>query len=196
MAKNEFVNKRQLRTQLRTKLAALTQAQRQKAADAAGHRVVEFMEHRQIRSLLCCLSFGDEIDTWGLVQRLIESGRRIYVPRTNDDGLSVHSYPCDLETLHFGLRQPTQQSVRMPESEVMDNIDACLLLGLGFDARGYRLGYGRGYFDRFLMRHRLVAIGLAFECQLVPAVPVEPHDIPMTAIITEGELRVMKESLR
>lgn len=68
------------------------------------------------------------------------------------------------------------------------------MLGLGFDRRGFRLGYGSGYFDRFLAGRPFPAIALAFAVQLEDELPAEPHDIPMTVIVTENEIRRQRRS--
>ncbi len=62
-----------------------------------------------------------------------------------------------------------------------------LVLGLAFDRRGYRLGHGRGYFDRFLAGLAVPSIGLAHPFQLVDRLPAEPHDVPMTVVVTAEE---------
>lgn len=138
---------------------------------------------------MICLSFGSEIDTWGLVARLLQSGRELFVPRAErDDGLlHVHRYPCDLETLAFGLRQPRRGVAELTPEEIEATVEVALVAGLGFDRRGFRLGYGRGYFDRFLAGKRFPAIGLAFDEQLVAELPAEPHDVPLRLVATPSE---------
>ena len=101
--------------------------------------------------------------------------------------LAVCRFPCALVTLAFGLRQPPASEPELPEREIDATIDLALVAGLGFDRRGYRLGYGSGYFDRFLAGRPFPALGLAFDTQIVDRLPVEPHDVPMRALITEGE---------
>ena len=76
----------------------------------------------------------------------------------------------------------------MAREAIDGTLDAVLVLGLGFDRRGYRLGYGSGYFDRFLAGRPFPAIGLAFAAQLEDELPAEAHDIAMTAIVTEAEI--------
>lgn len=139
-------------------------------------------------AVLVCLSFGDEIDTWGLVDRLLARRVAVYVPRV--DGrtgtLHVHRYPCPLETLPFGLEQPLAGADELAAKAIDSTLDAALLVGVGFDRRGYRLGSGRGYFDRFLSRHPLETLGLAYDCQLVDELPTEPHDVPLDVVVTES----------
>ena len=149
-------------------------------------RVLALPELRRARRVASCLSFGRELDTHRLIARLVAEGREVVVPRAEprDRSLHFHRWPCALETLDFGLRQPRRGE---PESAA-EEIDLVLVLGLGFDRRGFRLGYGAGYFDRFLARRKLPAIGLAHDFQLVNELPAEPHDVPMTIVVTASEV--------
>jgi 5-formyltetrahydrofolate cyclo-ligase len=153
-------------------------------------RTLALPELAAARGVLACLSFGTELDTWGLVERLARQGRAIFVPRAapRDGRLHVHPWPCELVTLHFGLRQPARGAPELADDEVDAALDAVLVLGLAFDHRGFRLGHGRGYFDRFFARHAIPGIGLAFETQLVDRLPVEPHDMAMRCVVTETSL--------
>ncbi len=177
----------ELRQELKARLATLDA----EAARLAGQQMAEHLwwlpEMQAARGVLSCLSFGGEIDTWPLVDRLLAAGKKVYVPRAEprDHSLRLHRYPCPLKTLSFGLRQPPRKTPELPPEAVGDEVDVVLVLGLGFDYRGYRLGYGSGYFDRFLARYPLTAIGLAYQVQLVDALPNEPHDVPMAAVVTE-----------
>jgi 5-formyltetrahydrofolate cyclo-ligase len=112
------------------------------------------------------------------------------VPRADarDRQLHLHRYPCELVTLAFGLRQPRRGAPELPPTQIDRTLDAVIVLGLGFDRRGFRLGYGSGYFDRFLAGRELLTIGLAFDEQLVDRLPVEAHDVPMRLVVTPSEL--------
>lgn len=179
-----------LRAEMRQRLASFASRDGDAARAAArrvADRVMTLPEIVQARGVLTCLSFGPELDTWALAERLSASGRRVYVPRADpaDRTLHVHPWPCDLQTLSFGLRQPSRGTPELTEPEIDAQVDAVLVLGLAFDRRGFRLGYGAGYFDRFLAGRDVAAIGLGYELQIVPAVPVEGHDVAMGRVVTE-----------
>ena len=182
--------KRALRETLGARLAQLDPATAASAADRIAERVLGLPEIVHARRIFTCLSFGAEVDTWRLVERLLASGRELFVPRADskDGRLHVHPYPCQLRTLAFGLQQPPRGTPEVPEDAIDETLDAALVLGLGFDHRGYRLGYGSGYFDRFLVGRPFPAIGLAYSVQLLDEVPSEPHDIPMKVIVSEEEI--------
>jgi 5-formyltetrahydrofolate cyclo-ligase len=181
--------KAELRGVLQRRLAAYDAELARRASARVAERALAVPEVAAAERIFTCLSFGAELDTTGLVERLLAGGREVYVPRADrvDGRLHVHRYPCPLETLSFGLCQPRPGTPEVPADEVDATLDVALVLGLAFDHRGYRLGYGRGYFDRFLRGRPFPAVGLAFALQLVDRLPAEPHDVPMAAVVTEEE---------
>ncbi len=184
-------SKEALRADLRGRLSSLPPNQASSAAARVTDRVLALPEVAAARGVFTCLSFGDEIDTWTLVERLQTPTRQVYVPRAEptDRQLHVHPYPCALRELSFGLRQPPRGTPEIPQSTIDEMVDVVLILGLGFDPRGYRLGYGSGYFDRFLAGRDLLTIGLAFEVQILDEIPKEAHDVPMSVVVTEDAVR-------
>jgi|JI10StandDraft_1071094.scaffolds.fasta_scaffold669488_2 5-formyltetrahydrofolate cyclo-ligase len=181
--------KEEWRALFRARLEKVEPASAARAADRIAERLLELPEIAGARRILTCLSFGVEVDTWLLADRLRALGKELYVPRADprDRELHVHPYPCALRTLAFGLRQPPRGTPELAAGDVDRTLDAALVLGLGFDRRGIRLGYGSGYFDRFLARRPFPAIGLAFAGQLVDQLPAEPHDVAMSVVLTDLE---------
>src|SRR5436190_7338099 len=170
-----------LREAMQARLASLDAATRERASALATGRILAAPEVAKARRIFLCLSFGSEIATAELVERLLAEDREVYVPRAEprDRQLHVHRYPCELVTLSFGLQQPKRGTPEVPAEAIDTTLDVALVLGLAFDRRGYRLGYGSGYFDRFLVGRPFPALGMAFEQQMVDRLPDEPHDIPM-----------------
>jgi len=146
-------------------------------------------EFAAAKGVFSCLSYRQEVDTWPLVEELAaDPGREVYVPRADrgDPLLHLHRYPCQLETLKIGLRQPPRDEVELPREEVPSRIEVALVLGVLYDRnRGFRLGYGGGYFDRFLATYPVCSIGLTFERQMVDSLPTDAHDIPLDIVVTE-----------
>lgn len=139
-------------------------------------------------SLLLYLAFGDEID---LTPLLALPDTRLVVSRTHTDGrLTLHPYePARLERHPLGFAQPPEGAPRVDPGA----LDAALLPGLCFDLGGARLGYGRGYFDRLLpgLRTDAPRVGVGFEALVVPRLPRDPHDVPVTHLATERGVRVL-----
>lgn len=182
--------KAQLREKLLRRREALGEGERRRSGAAACEKLLALPEVAGARRIFTCLSFGTELDTWGLVERWLAEGREIYVPRADRATglLHLHRYPCALTTLSFGLQQPKRVELALAPDAIDSTLDAAIVLGVGFDRRGFRLGYGSGFFDRFLAGRPFPAVGLTFADQLVERLPAAPHDVPMRIVVSEVEV--------
>lgn len=127
-----------------------------------------------------------EVDTMPLIEWLLEEGKTVVVPIIQREDCSLRlsylSDPAVLVPSTFQVPEPIGHEVPADPSE----IQVVIVPMLAFDAAGNRLGYGAGYYDRFLARHPgLLTIGLAFSCQEFDSLPAEENDIRMDRIVTE-----------
>jgi len=127
-----------------------------------------------------------EVHTISLIEELLAQKRRVVVPIIEKETRSLRlSYLTDTAYLvesTFHVPEPIGNELPARAEEVR----AVIVPVLAFDQRGHRLGYGAGYYDRFLGKNpHLRKIGLAFSCQEIPAVPHDENDIRMDIIITE-----------
>ena len=139
-------------------------------------------------SVMIFLSFGSEINTDYLIQWLWKQKKKVFVPLCKPetramDILSIATF-ADVEPGYFGIREP-KKSLCPPVAK--ESIDLVVVPAVAFDRRGYRVGYGGGYYDRFLAGMDVPRIGLAFSCQIVAEVPVDTHDLAVQGIVTEQE---------
>lgn len=153
------------------------------------HKDVHFLNARAIHVYR---STVEEIDTWPFIEYAWAIGKQVYCPRIIGDpnlGLMEHVLvsPHTTWTTHRrGVIEPIvtlQDSVR--EHHEFTYEDVILVPVLAFDHSGYRLGYGGGYYDRFLVDAAAHTIGLAYQFQRVSSVYPEPHDQPLLRIATE-----------
>ncbi len=153
-------------------------------------RVTELEAFREASTLMVFLSFGSEVQTDGIILWGWENGKRIVVPHCRPE--SRRLIPCllegfaELEAGYCGIREPKAGLARsVPAGE----IGVVLVPAVAFDRRGARVGYGGGYYDRFLPEVPQAArIGAAFSCQIVAEIPADPHDVPVDRIVTEEEI--------
>lgn len=128
----------------------------------------------------------DEADPALLLARLVELGCAIALPRVvaKDAPLEFHHVPdgAVLAPGSFGIPEPLAHWPRAVP-------DVLLVPLLAFDGAGRRLGYGGGFYDRTLAALNVPAIGIAYAGQEVPSLPAEPHDMALSAILTEQGLR-------
>jgi 5-formyltetrahydrofolate cyclo-ligase len=137
--------------------------------------------------LLYVSAFPEEIHTATMLTMAYEAGKRVILPRVDRRArqLGLHRVidPArDLVPGVLGIPEPTAGLPEVPA----DSIDWALIPGVAFDELGYRLGRGAGHYDRLLpaMRADAVCWALSLSCQLVPRLPIEPHDVPMDGITT------------
>jgi 5-formyltetrahydrofolate cyclo-ligase len=135
----------------------------------------------------------DELDCGPILARLLDAGQRVLLPVVigSDRPLDwrVWEQHSPLSEAGFGTFAPSELAPRaMP--------DLVLLPMLGFDAKGTRLGYGGGYYDRTLasLERKPRLIGLAFAAQELPEIPRHAHDMPLDAVITEQGVRFFEQS--
>jgi 5-formyltetrahydrofolate cyclo-ligase len=178
-----------LRREILRSRGELAEGKRLRPAAEARERLLALPEVAAAGRIFTCLSFGTELDTWALVDVLLAEGREVYVPRADRASglLHVHRYPCALTTLSFGLRQPKKGEPEVAAEAIDATLDVAVVLGVAFDRRGFRLGYGSGFFDRFLAGRPFPAIGLTYAEQLVESLPSAPHDVPMKLLVSEAE---------
>lgn len=137
-------------------------------------------------TVMVYVSKPPEVETGGLIDALIAAGKRVIVPIIEKEGRTLRlSYLADRSVLvesTFHVPEPIGHEV--PAAD--DEIDLIVIPVVGFDRAGGRIGYGAGYYDRFLSRAPGVpVVGAAFSCQEVPAVPCEAFDRRMDLIVTE-----------
>lgn len=184
--------KRQLRQTILARRAELPPVEHQAASRAIVAGLTAWEPFRQARTVMAYCSFGSEPNLWPLLRLIQAFGKTLVLPRLAGPDGHLESYAVgdlegDLQRGWRNLREPDPARCRAVGPEVADLV---VVPGVAFDATGGRLGYGKGCYDRFLAERSRrggtpTTVSAAFECQLVPAVPCEPHDLRVAAIVTE-----------
>lgn len=174
-----------LRKELATRRNALPD--REAKSRAIEKQVLALPEYLQAERLLLYLSTGSEVDTWGLLERALCQGKAVFVPLCLDGEGHMAFYRVksreDLKKGRFGIWEPDPTACPLLEEP---SGALCLVPGLAFDQAGYRLGYGKGYYDRFLAAHAVEAVGLCYEELLLSQVPRQPLDQRVGWLVTEA----------
>lgn len=172
-----------LRQRMKT-IRALLGPEADALARRAAERVLGLPEVQRARLVLCYVSVRRELSTTPLLIALLEAGKPMAVPRIEGDLLRAG--------LLEGLDGLTSGPFGVPTCagpDVTDSVDVCITPGLAFGPHGERLGYGGGYYDRFLGAHpNVLPIGLCYESQLVEGLPMHPHDHPMAIVVTPARV--------
>ena len=185
-------NKGDIRKRILTLRDALSARESEARSRAIMERVASLPEVERAGTLMVYLSFGSEVYVDDLIRRGWAAGKRILVPFCRPECRELEACCIDtfaeLEPGHYGIRAPRADRLK---PVLPAEIDAVLVPAVAFDRRGYRVGYGGGYYDRFLLKvPHAATIGVAFAIQIVPAVPAGPHDVPVDMIATEAEVIV------
>jgi len=152
-------------------------------------RLLKLDEYRYASTIMTYLDFRNEVRTGELVKRAMADGKRVAVPLTDQSSgmltpSSLNFYPDELEPGAWGILEPKLKCVRPLDPRELDLI---VVPGVAFDRRGNRLGYGGGFYDRFLQRTSPEALYIApaYEMQLCDRVPQSSEDVRMHCLITE-----------
>lgn len=182
---------------LRRELLAQRDAvpQREEKSRAVGDGVLALPAYQKARQVLLYLSKGSEVDTWEVFAQAVAEGKEVYAPRCLDGegtmGFFQVTSPQELLQGRFGLWEPDPRRCapwRRREGAL------CLVPGIAFDRQGYRLGYGKGYYDRFLAVFSGTAAGLCFRELALERLPRGPQDRRVDVLVTEaGVLPIGKE---
>ena len=177
------MDKKALRREIGAKKSALTEAEIASRSAVLAERLYETDQYRQAKSLYAYLSFNQEVRTSPIIERAWADGKRVAVPKVIGKEM-VFIWLDSFDGLgegYYGITEPIE------DGPVADDETALVLMpGLAFDPEGHRVGYGGGFYDRFLERepcHPLVA--LCFDFQMFEHLDVEAHDIPVDRVISD-----------
>lgn len=181
-----FDEKERLRRQVRPLRRA--EPDRDRQSRAIFSRLRSLPEWNSAGSILYYVGIRDEVPTREALDKDLGNSRQVAVPWCSGNELRLSRVTAvdQLVPAAYGIPEPAEELRNSAALVPPSDIDVALVPGLVFDVRGNRLGYGRGYFDRLLamLRPDCLKIGLAFDCQIVEAVPSEAHDRPVDLIVT------------
>lgn len=173
----------------------LDPAERKAKSDEIQKRFLQLTEQHDLRSYFLFVSFRSEVETLGLINQLLGRGKIVTVPLVSVKEKKMTAVRLidpgeDLVPGYYGILEPSRKIV---EERRIDpaSIDIVVLPGSVFDENGGRLGYGGGFYDRFLafeIRPSALRVALAFDMQVLVEVPQQPHDMPVDYIITESRI--------
>ncbi len=176
--------KEDLRARMRRARAGLPPAERLAAARRIEDLVLGLPAVAGARTVLMFYSFGSEVPTAGMAERLLVGGRRLLLPFLEGDAMEAAEVLPGESLVHtsYGPKEPLRRVAVDPAT-----VDAVVTPGLAFDRHGRRLGYGGGHYDRYLARLRTetARIGVGFALQVIDDVPADPLDQLVDVVVTE-----------
>jgi 5-formyltetrahydrofolate cyclo-ligase len=193
---SKILNKQKIRTELLSKRNALDEEFIAKSSLEIFQRVQDFDLYRRSKTVLFYLSCGSEVRTTKMIEAALEAGKRVVVPAIadikNSNMVAVEiSKISDASTRVLGIRQPEVNKFKIV---LQGEIDLAFIPAIAFDTKGFRLGYGKGFFDRWLkgiLANRTV--GLSYDFCVIDQIPKESFDVPVSVIITQKKTLIIKD---
>lgn len=159
-------------------------------------KIVEnFFKLKEIRDAEVFLLYyphKNEVDTSHLIKKLLLDGKTVLLPKVEGKVMLPIKIE-DLNSLRAGYA-----GIKEPSGEAFDGkIDVIVVPAVAFDEKGYRLGYGKGFYDKFLSKlEDVLKIGFAYDFQVIDRLPIDAHDIPVDIILTPTKIIKTKEETR
>ena len=175
------MNKTELRKSIRARKRAMTEAEIREKSQELGRLFLQSEEYRNARSIYGYLPYNQEVRTVAMLEQALRDGKRVAVPKCYGDEMRF-IWMEDLSLVekgYAGIPEP------IADGPIADDETALVLMpGMAFDREGHRIGYGGGFYDKFLAReenHPKVA--LCYDFQMVPHLETEEYDIPVDKVI-------------
>ena len=182
-------SKREVREQMRTLRAGLDARERAQADAQIAAQVIAHPAYRAAQTVFTYLSVGDEVDTRAIIRDAWAAGKTVAIPRVVPGTRTMQWFAIEsfdaLETSSFGVQEPPADPARMVESSDGEGESTLALVpGFTFDAEGYRIGYGGGFYDVFLSAFGGVSLGLCRRTQYsAHPLPRDAHDRAVDEVI-------------
>ena len=175
------MDKQALRKQIREKKRAMTEGQIQSKSEALGRLFISSEAYKQAKTIYGYLPYNQEVRTTAMLQQALDDGKRVAVPKCYGDEMRF-IYLDDLSKVEKGycnIPEPIE------DGPIADDPTALVLMpGLAFDPQGHRMGYGGGFYDKFLAQepgHPTLA--LCYDFQMLEHLETEAHDIPVDTVL-------------
>lgn len=175
------MNKQQLRQAIRQRKRAMTQEEIEDRSRSLCEKFLNSDNYRRCTCLYGYLPYNQEVRTWPILHQALADGKKVAVPKVYGDEMKF-IYLTDLTqvaTGYAGIPEP------IADGPVAEQQDALVLMpGLAFDPQGHRIGYGGGFYDKFLSREpKHPTVALCYEFQMVDHLETEQFDIPVNTVI-------------
>lgn len=185
---------RPIKTELRQKYRSLRQSMPQEIKEqkdtAIATQVRRLWQYQRNNILLIYVSTSIEVDTFRIIRQALEDGKRVAVPRCVPDTRNMEFYYIDsideLDPGMFGVLEPAANPERLYKES---DGGLCIVPAFSYDWRGFRLGYGKGYYDRFLSKFEGNIVGICYSECVQRSLPHGRFDRPVELLVTESYLR-------
>lgn len=189
--KNSTIEKKELRREILKRREALSVQERERASTLLAERIIGHQWFYRAEVLLGFVNYGSEISTVEILSEALKHGKKVYVPRVEGEDLIFYRIFSmeDLIPGYKGIPEPAgdteRYQYRVKEQALLEKT-LLLMPGVAFDPMRNRMGYGKGFYDRFLADKeelQIYSIAVGYQCQMVEQVPASEHDIKPYQVI-------------
>ena len=181
--------KKALRKIIKVRVSAISANERRKREEILHNNLFSMPEFLAANTVMLFANLPDEIGTFSLINKCFAMGKKVYLPVINGDDMTACEFTGEYRVGRYDIKEPiTPHSSLFPNGHqhvlTPHSIDFILVPGVAFSPNGYRLGRGKGYYDKFLSKYtNLFTVGVCFREQFFLDIPTEPHDVPMNKIL-------------
>lgn len=182
-------NKKTLRKQMLDIRKSMDKSYKNECDEKIFLKLINSTQYKNADTILCYVSTDIEVDTRKFINHALKDGKKIAVPKCCNDGIMIFFEINSLNNLirsKFGIDEPDENiHRRINEDEI--NASLCIVPALSFDKNGMRIGYGGGFYDRFLSKYSLNTIGICYSSCITNKIDSQAYDMKIKNIITENE---------
>lgn len=179
------MDKKIIRKEIQEKLKKISDKDRKNFEEVLYKKLFANENFKKANCIALTIPFGTEINTYPIIERLLKDGKTVCSPICEKESRKMTFYKINsLDELIegcYGIKTPPEIEKNIVKK---NNIDLILVPGVGFDDNNYRIGFGGGYYDRYLKDYKGYTISLAFKEQIVEKVPTNEFDLPVNLVIT------------
>ena len=157
--------------------------------NAVAENVRRLKDYRPAKTILIYMSTPIEVDTIGIIKNAWEDGKRVAVPRCIPDTRNMEFHYIDsLDCLSVGSFSVLEPDPSLP---IVTDFSGCLMIvpGMHFDMKGYRIGYGKGYYDRYMVRFTGISAGICYSNELKPFLYHGRYDRHVDIVVTDKRIK-------
>lgn len=187
--------KNEIRTEYKARRAALAPDVKQAYDEKICALFLASITYRYAKTLLLYAPYTDEIDIMPIAEKALADGKTIAFPRCRKETCEMDYHiitgPAELKSGAYGIREPDADAPVYLPADNNEEHPVCIVPGLVFDGEGYRVGYGKGYYDRFLAGFTGVRVGMVYTDFILQRVPRGRFDLSVDVLVTEKGVRAV-----
>ncbi len=185
MWRKKKITKSEIRKFIIEKRKKLSKKEIYEKSSIVGEEFLKSEYYKNSRVIMSYVSIKNEVDTGYINGKILIDGKKLILPKTDMETNNI--IPLEIKNINeliegrYGILEPEDNEKNIID---LENIDIVIVPAVAFDKEGYRIGFGKGYYDRFLKEYEGIKIGIAYDFQIIDRVPIESHDMKVDFIIT------------